>query len=194
MPHEVCATFVWQERAHTRATQMTHMPSLKPLSLLCQHRGELIASLTRHLIVTEKRYPTLSANRGLRDKIQGRSRYRKSFVHRVYSAQNGTDTMVSESEWARPWGRVDPSFLRYTTPCCSKCSEGQWAWVEEAVPYCGRIASQARQAQESVAAGAAEDDEQVQEGDEVRACTAHLTTLLLVLAAPHASVPSRFLS
>ena len=28
------ATFVWQERAQTRATQMTQIPSLKPLSLL----------------------------------------------------------------------------------------------------------------------------------------------------------------
>ena len=33
------ATFVWQERAQTRATQMTHAPSLKPLCLLCQNQG-----------------------------------------------------------------------------------------------------------------------------------------------------------
>ena len=31
------ATFVWQARAHTHVTQMTHMPSLKPLCLLCQN-------------------------------------------------------------------------------------------------------------------------------------------------------------
>ena len=35
------ATFVWQERVHTCATQTTHMPSLKPLSLLCQNQGSL---------------------------------------------------------------------------------------------------------------------------------------------------------
>ena len=35
------ATFVWQALAHTRATQMTHMASLKPLSLLCQNEGSL---------------------------------------------------------------------------------------------------------------------------------------------------------
>ena len=35
------ATFVWQARAHTRVTQMTHMPSLKPLCLLCQNQGSL---------------------------------------------------------------------------------------------------------------------------------------------------------
>ena len=35
------ATFVWQERAQTRATQMTHMPSLKPLCLLCYNQGSL---------------------------------------------------------------------------------------------------------------------------------------------------------
>ena len=35
------ATFVWQERAQTRATQMTHMPSLKPLCWLYQNEGSL---------------------------------------------------------------------------------------------------------------------------------------------------------
>ena len=40
------ASFAWQERAHSRVTQMTHthtrhhMPSLEP-SLLCQHQGTL---------------------------------------------------------------------------------------------------------------------------------------------------------
>ena len=33
------ATFVWQERAHPRVTQMTHKPSLKPFSLLNQNQG-----------------------------------------------------------------------------------------------------------------------------------------------------------
>ena len=35
------ATFVWQERAQTRATQMTHMRCLKPLRLLCHNEGSL---------------------------------------------------------------------------------------------------------------------------------------------------------
>ena len=37
------AEFVWQKRvrARTCVTQMTHMPSLKPLSLLCQNQGPL---------------------------------------------------------------------------------------------------------------------------------------------------------
>ena len=33
------ATFVWQQRAQTRATQMSRMPSLKPVCLLCQKQG-----------------------------------------------------------------------------------------------------------------------------------------------------------
>ena len=33
---------------------------------------------------------------------KGRYRHRKSFMHRVYSAQRGIETMVSEG--ARPWG------------------------------------------------------------------------------------------
>ena len=32
---------MWQERAQTRATQMTHMPSLKPLCLLCKNQDSL---------------------------------------------------------------------------------------------------------------------------------------------------------
>ena len=35
------ATFVWQERAQTHATQMTHMPSLKPVCLLSENQGSL---------------------------------------------------------------------------------------------------------------------------------------------------------
>ena len=35
------ATSVWQERARTCVTQMTHMPSLKPLRLLCRNLGSL---------------------------------------------------------------------------------------------------------------------------------------------------------
>ena len=35
------AAFVWQERAQTRATQMTNMPPLKPLCLLCQNQSSL---------------------------------------------------------------------------------------------------------------------------------------------------------
>ena len=44
------AIFVWQERARTRATQMTHMPSLKPLSLLCQIKNHcvIVASFACH--------------------------------------------------------------------------------------------------------------------------------------------------
>ena len=41
------ATFVWQERARTRATQMTHMPFVKPLS-----KRRLIATFARHLLVS----------------------------------------------------------------------------------------------------------------------------------------------
>ena len=33
------ATFMWHERAQTRATQMTQIPSLKPLCLLYQNQG-----------------------------------------------------------------------------------------------------------------------------------------------------------
>ena len=36
-----CATCVWQERVQARATQMTQMPSLKPLCLLYQNQGSL---------------------------------------------------------------------------------------------------------------------------------------------------------
>ena len=37
-----CVSFVWQERAHTCVTQMTHMPSLKLLFFLqCQNQGSL---------------------------------------------------------------------------------------------------------------------------------------------------------
>ena len=35
------ATFVWQAAARTRATQMTHMPSLRPLSLWCRNEGSI---------------------------------------------------------------------------------------------------------------------------------------------------------
>ena len=35
------ATFVWEERAQTCATQMTHMPSLKPLCFSCENQGSL---------------------------------------------------------------------------------------------------------------------------------------------------------
>ena len=46
--------------------------------------------------------PTPWARR-LQEQIQkGRSRHRKSFMHRVYSARRGIETMVSEG--ARPWG------------------------------------------------------------------------------------------
>ena len=41
-----CATFVWQERAHTHVTRMTHMACLKPLSSLRQNQRSL-----RHLCV-----------------------------------------------------------------------------------------------------------------------------------------------
>ena len=39
--NRVDATFVWQARTQRRATQMTHVPSLKQLCLLCQNQGSL---------------------------------------------------------------------------------------------------------------------------------------------------------
>ena len=53
------ATFVWQERAQARATQMTHMSSLKPLSFFFVSKSRLIASSARHLLVTEKKRPPI---------------------------------------------------------------------------------------------------------------------------------------
>ena len=54
-----------------------------------------------------------SANRGLLAKTKkGRSRRRKSFMHRVYSAQRGIETMVSEG--AGPWGRGRSEFANQT--------------------------------------------------------------------------------
>ena len=53
------ATFVWQERAQTRATQMTHAPSLKPLCLLCQNQGSFRHRRVICLSHRKKRTPHL---------------------------------------------------------------------------------------------------------------------------------------
>ena len=54
------------------------------------------------VIQQERVYPTSWA-RGLRDQSKnGRSRPRKPFISRVFCAQRGIETMVSEG--ARPWG------------------------------------------------------------------------------------------
>ena len=49
------ATFVWQERAHTGATQMTH---LRPQASFDVLKSKLITSPMRHLLVTEKQRTT----------------------------------------------------------------------------------------------------------------------------------------
>ena len=59
---------------------------------------------------------------GLRDQIQKRcSRHRKPFVHRVYSAQRGIETMVSEG--ARPWGRGRFEFVKSATSSALACNK-----------------------------------------------------------------------
>ena len=50
------AAFVWQKHAQTRATQMTHMPSLKPLCLLYQNQGSLRHRRITCLAQRKKKY------------------------------------------------------------------------------------------------------------------------------------------
>ena len=64
---------VWQERVHTRITQMTHMPSTKPFCLLCQHQGSL-----RHrcMICLSKSTQILNSIRKMVRKTRNRSEKR----------------------------------------------------------------------------------------------------------------------
>ena len=49
------ATFVWQERVQTRATQMTHMPIPQTTLFVAVKIIGSMASTARHLLVTEKK-------------------------------------------------------------------------------------------------------------------------------------------
>ena len=78
---------------------------------------------------------------------EGRARDRKPFMHRVYSAQRGIETMVSD-EGARPWGRGRSEFAEHCQ--CEMIAwdishhetlwegrKGQGVPAQEAVPACG---------------------------------------------------------
>ena len=53
------ATFVWQERAQTRATQMTHMPSLKPLFCCVKIKAHCVIGASFACHRRKKRTPHL---------------------------------------------------------------------------------------------------------------------------------------
>ena len=99
-----------------------------------------------HSSVHEVVWSYVSANRGLPPPLgrgvcktkskNGSARGRKPFIHRVYSAQRGIGTMVSEG--ARPWGRGRSEFTECHLVCfhllCSLPIQRQPAVTRSAEP------------------------------------------------------------